>query len=40
MSEIIKDSFYKSKYYEFSLNEWDMSGANGAERKKLKELSK
>lgn len=40
MTEIIKDSFYKSRYYEFSINEWDLSGKDGIERKKLKELSK
>ena len=31
MSEIVKDSFYRSKYYELSVNEWDINGKDNKE---------
>ena len=40
MTEIVKDSFYRSRYYELSVSEWSQGGKDNIEKKKLKELSK
>jgi len=40
MSEIAKDSFYKERYYQLSVNSWGEGEEKDRENRRIKELSK